>query len=136
MTASSSVVISNLAYLVGAVVLAIIGGLVVWLRHRKPKSVAANVESFHRGLRALAPDGSPTRGDTAGAAGASAAGRVTALPGVRLTPSRPGTTASNQSPTGRAAEKGPEVAEEGPGPADNGAGAGEAAADRAGAETG
>jgi hypothetical protein len=56
MTASSSVVLSNLAYLVGAVVLAIIGGLVVWLRHRQPKSVDANVESFHRGLRALAPD--------------------------------------------------------------------------------
>ncbi len=58
MTASSAVVLSNLAYLIGAVVLAIIGGLVVWLRHRQPKSVDANVESFHRGLRALAPDGS------------------------------------------------------------------------------
>jgi hypothetical protein len=56
MTASSSVVLSNLAYLVGAVLLAIIGGLIVWLRHRQPKSVDANVESFHRGLRALAPD--------------------------------------------------------------------------------
>jgi hypothetical protein len=55
MTASSGVVLSNLAYLIGAVVLAIIGGLVVWLRHRQPKSVDANVESFHRGLRALAP---------------------------------------------------------------------------------
>ena len=42
----------------GAVVLAIIGGLIVWLRHRQPKSVDANVESFHRGLRALAPDAS------------------------------------------------------------------------------
>jgi hypothetical protein len=55
MTASSGVVLSNLAYLIGAVVLAIIGGLVVWLHHRQPKSVDANVESFHRGLRALAP---------------------------------------------------------------------------------
>jgi hypothetical protein len=63
MTASSGVVISNLAYLIGAVLLAIIGGLVVWLRHRQPKSVDANVESFQRGLRALAPDSpGPKRG--------------------------------------------------------------------------
>jgi hypothetical protein len=63
MTASSGVVISNLAYLLGAVLLAIIGGLVVWLRHRQPRSVDANVESFQRGLRALAPDSpGPKRG--------------------------------------------------------------------------
>jgi hypothetical protein len=55
MTASSGVVLSNLAYLIGAIVLAIIGGIVVWLYHRQPKSVDANVESFQRGLRALAP---------------------------------------------------------------------------------
>jgi type IV secretory pathway VirB10-like protein len=54
--ASSTLVIQNLAYLVGAIVLAIVIGLVVWLRHRPPRSVDANVESFHRGLRALAPD--------------------------------------------------------------------------------
>jgi hypothetical protein len=58
MTASSGVVLGNLAYLIGAVVLAFIGGLIVWLRHRQPKSVDANVESFSRGLRALAPDAS------------------------------------------------------------------------------
>jgi hypothetical protein len=58
-TASSSVVLSNLAYLIGAVLLAIIFGLLVWLRHRKPKSIDANVESFNRGLRALAPDREP-----------------------------------------------------------------------------
>ena len=57
MTASSAVVLSNLAYLIGAVVLATIGGLIVWLYHRHPKSIYANVESFHRGMRALAPDG-------------------------------------------------------------------------------
>jgi hypothetical protein len=50
------VVVSNLLYLLGAVVVAVIGALVVVLRHRKPKSVEANVASFHRGLRALAPD--------------------------------------------------------------------------------
>ena len=59
MTASSSVVLANLAYLLGAVVLAVIGGTFVWLRHRQPKSVDANVASFNRGLRALAPDSEP-----------------------------------------------------------------------------
>lgn len=56
MSASSGVVLANLAYLIGAVVLAVIGGTVVWLRHRQPKSVDANVASFNRGLRALAPE--------------------------------------------------------------------------------
>jgi hypothetical protein len=56
MTASSGVVLSNLAYLIGAVVVAFIGGVLVWLHHRQPKSVDANVESFHRGLQAIAPD--------------------------------------------------------------------------------
>jgi hypothetical protein len=56
MTGSSGVVIGNLAYLVGAVLLAVVLGFVVWYRHRPPRSVESNVESFHRGLRALAPD--------------------------------------------------------------------------------
>ena len=56
MSASSGVVLANLAYLIGAVVLAVIGGTVVWLRHRQPKSVDANVASFNRGLQALAPE--------------------------------------------------------------------------------
>ena len=56
MTASSSVVLSNLAYLIGAVVLAIIGGCAVWLHHRQPKSIDANVDAFQRGLQAIAPD--------------------------------------------------------------------------------
>ena len=59
MSASSSVVLANLAYLIGAVVLAVIGGTFVWLRQRQPKSVDANVASFSRGLRALAPDSEP-----------------------------------------------------------------------------
>jgi hypothetical protein len=50
------VVITNLLYLIVAIGVAVIGALVVVLRHRKPKSVEANVASFHRGLRALAPD--------------------------------------------------------------------------------
>ncbi len=65
MTASSGVVLSNLAYLIGAVVLAIIGGCAVWLHHRQPKSIDANVDAFQRGLQAIAPDSSrpgPLRG--------------------------------------------------------------------------
>lgn len=62
MTASSSTVLSNLAYLIGAVVLAVILGLLVWWRHRQPKSVDANMASFRRGLSVLAPDPrSPTQ---------------------------------------------------------------------------
>ena len=53
---ASPVVISNLLYLVGAMVMAIIGGMIVVLRHRKPKSVEANITTFSRGLRALAPE--------------------------------------------------------------------------------
>ena len=56
---AAGVVMSNLAYLIGVVVLAVIGGLVVVLRHRKPKSVEANMASFNRGLQALAPDKAP-----------------------------------------------------------------------------
>jgi hypothetical protein len=55
-TASSGTVLANLAYLIGAVVFAILGGFVVWWRHRQPKSVDANVASFQRGLSALAPE--------------------------------------------------------------------------------
>lgn len=53
---ASTIVISNLLYLVGAMVMAVIGGLIVVLRHRKPKSVEANITTFSRGLRALAPE--------------------------------------------------------------------------------
>jgi hypothetical protein len=61
-TASSTTVLSNLAYLIGAVVVAVIIGLLVWLRHRQPKSVDANISSFRRGLSALAPEaGTPNR---------------------------------------------------------------------------
>jgi hypothetical protein len=57
--ASSSTVLANLSYLIGAVVLAFIAGLAIWLRHRRPRSVDANMASFRRGLEALAPDEFP-----------------------------------------------------------------------------
>lgn len=54
--APSSVVLSNLAYLIGAVVLAIVITTVVAIRHRRPRSTEEDMDSFHRGLAALAPD--------------------------------------------------------------------------------
>jgi len=57
--ASSTTVLANLAYLIGAVVLAVVIGLLVWFRHRQPKSVDANMASFRRGLSALAPESDP-----------------------------------------------------------------------------
>lgn len=50
------VVLSNLLYpLVAVVVAALLCGIVV-LRHRRPKSVEANMKAFNKGLRALAPE--------------------------------------------------------------------------------
>jgi hypothetical protein len=52
----AALVLTNLLYLVGAVVVAsLVSGLYV-LRHRKPKSVESGIESFSRELRALAPE--------------------------------------------------------------------------------
>ena len=49
MIASSATVLANLAYLIGAVVFAVIIGGLVWLRHRQPKSVDANMALFRPG---------------------------------------------------------------------------------------
>lgn len=81
MIASSGTALANLAYLIGAVVVAVIGGLIVWARHRQPRSVDANMASFRRGLSALAPDARPVSGTTIrhsdGPAGRSAASGLT-----------------------------------------------------------
>lgn len=52
----ASVVLQNLAYPAGAVVLAVVIGIAVAVRHRRPKSLEANVDSFNRGLQALSPE--------------------------------------------------------------------------------
>ena len=49
-------VVSNLLYPVIAVGVAVVLCVVVVLRHRRPKSVEANMRAFNRGLRALAPE--------------------------------------------------------------------------------
>lgn len=51
-----TIVVSNLMYLVGALVAMVLLGLIVFLYHRRPKSVEANMKTFSRGLRALAPE--------------------------------------------------------------------------------
>jgi hypothetical protein len=52
--------IQNLLYLIGAVGVATLWISVLYLlRHRRPKSMEAGIESFSRELRALAPDRRP-----------------------------------------------------------------------------
>jgi hypothetical protein len=57
----AAIVLSNLMYLVGAVAAIVVLSLAVVLRHRRPKSVEANVKTFNRGLAALAPDDTERR---------------------------------------------------------------------------
>jgi hypothetical protein len=51
----------NLVYLGIAVVLSMLGSFVLWVRHRKPKSMEAHMQRFARELEALAPDPSFNR---------------------------------------------------------------------------
>jgi hypothetical protein len=52
----AALVLTNLLYVAGAVVVATLVSAMYVLRHRKPKSMEAAIESFSRELRALAPD--------------------------------------------------------------------------------
>jgi hypothetical protein len=52
----AALVLTNLLYLAGAVVVATLVSALYVLRHRKPKSMESAIESFSRELRALAPD--------------------------------------------------------------------------------
>ena len=56
---------SNLLYLVIALALSGLGSLILWYRHRRPRSMEAGIDEFTRELRALAPehrDGGEPRG--------------------------------------------------------------------------
>jgi hypothetical protein len=59
----AALVLTNLLYVAGAVVVATLVSALYVLRHRKPKSMEAAIESFSRELRALAPDGRADTGD-------------------------------------------------------------------------
>ena len=47
---------SNLLYLVIALALSAIGSLILWYRHRRPRSMEAGIDEFSRELKALAPE--------------------------------------------------------------------------------
>ena len=47
---------SNLLYLVLAIVISLVGSLILWMRTRQPKSMDSGIEQFSRELKALAPD--------------------------------------------------------------------------------
>jgi hypothetical protein len=48
--------VANLLYLLAAVAISAVGGVVLWLRNRKPQSTESGIDNFQKGLRALAPD--------------------------------------------------------------------------------
>jgi hypothetical protein len=50
---------SNLIYLLIAVVLSAAGVLVLWLRTRSSSSPNSSIDEFHHKMRALAPDDDP-----------------------------------------------------------------------------
>ncbi|MDQ1367737.1 MAG: hypothetical protein QOF20_90, partial [Acidimicrobiaceae bacterium] len=62
----AGMVLSNLFYVVGAIVAASVVSAFVLLRHRRPKSLEAGIEMFSRELRALQPE---RRGPAAGSPG-------------------------------------------------------------------
>ena len=82
-----------LYYLVVPVGVAVVLIVALALRHRRPKSLEANVESFSRGLRALSPGAEPRR-----------RGRRPSPPA--LAPARPPARTANPTPRGVAATPG------------------------------
>ena len=48
---------SHLLYPLVAVAASVLGSLIVWLRHRRPRSFTSSIDDFRRELEALAPDG-------------------------------------------------------------------------------
>lgn len=54
---------SPLGFLLIAVVLSLLGTLALWLHHRRPTSMEAGIDEFHRGMKALAPEDQPRRHD-------------------------------------------------------------------------
>lgn len=47
---------SNLLYLGLAIGLSVIGGVLIYLRNRKPRSLSSGIDEFRTGLQALAPN--------------------------------------------------------------------------------
>jgi hypothetical protein len=72
----AALVLTNLLYVAGAVVVATVVSALYVLRHRKPKSMESAIESFSRELRALAPD------EEIGGAAGRTDGRAAGQPGT------------------------------------------------------
>ncbi|MEO7837029.1 MAG: hypothetical protein ABIS21_05255 [Acidimicrobiales bacterium] len=47
---------TNLVYVLLAVTVSLLGSLVMWYRHRQPRSLEYGIDEFQRELQALAPD--------------------------------------------------------------------------------
>jgi uncharacterized alpha-E superfamily protein len=47
---------SNLLYVAVAVAVSVVGSLILWYHHRKPRSLEYGVDEFQRELKALAPE--------------------------------------------------------------------------------
>lgn len=47
---------SNLAFVVGAILLSALGTFIIWFRHRRPRSMQSGIDEFAKELKALAPD--------------------------------------------------------------------------------
>lgn len=47
---------SNLLYVLAAVAVSVVGSLVLWYHHRRPRSLEYGVDEFKKELRALAPE--------------------------------------------------------------------------------
>ena len=52
---------SGAAFLLIAVVIAVVGSLIVWFRHRTPKHVESSVDAFRREMDALSKPPTPTQ---------------------------------------------------------------------------
>ena len=57
---------SNLAFVMGALVLSVVGTLIILYRHRRPRSMEFGIEEFSRELRALAPERDEAEGGRPG----------------------------------------------------------------------
>jgi hypothetical protein len=57
----AGMVLTNLLYVVGAIVAATLVSLLVLLRHRRPRSLESSIEMFSRELKALQPERLGTR---------------------------------------------------------------------------
>jgi hypothetical protein len=51
--------VSGIAFLILAVALSLVGSLVLWLRARPPRSMEHGIETFSRGMAALAQERAP-----------------------------------------------------------------------------